>query len=198
MDDAVWLYASWNRVSDKRAVVAKVSNNSLQIEREYYIIRQLYQTADGPMHLGNWYITLLYVHVIELTLECVPSAPFGIYFLVIQRTCSCDLCRRSQWSIIQSHYWRYWHLSTTSNTMHRYYGIHSSTQYYPWSTQYGCILLEQWYGCAIMELCRQWNKWQQRILWKISYEWRMEKVPKQPSYHGESYHVYQPWTNWPY
>ncbi|KAI7873653.1 hypothetical protein K492DRAFT_223486 [Lichtheimia hyalospora FSU 10163] len=39
------------RVSDKRAVVAKVSNNSLQIEREYYIIRQLYQTADGPMYL---------------------------------------------------------------------------------------------------------------------------------------------------
>ncbi|KAJ8651879.1 hypothetical protein O0I10_012548 [Lichtheimia ornata] len=39
------------RVSDKRAVVAKVSNNSLQIEREYYIIRQLYQTADGPSYL---------------------------------------------------------------------------------------------------------------------------------------------------
>ncbi|CDS05990.1 hypothetical protein LRAMOSA08518 [Lichtheimia ramosa] len=39
------------RVSDKRAVVAKVSSNSLQIEREYYIIRQLYQTADGPSYL---------------------------------------------------------------------------------------------------------------------------------------------------
>ncbi|CDS08874.1 hypothetical protein LRAMOSA10235 [Lichtheimia ramosa] len=39
------------RVSDKRAVVAKVSSNSLQIEREYYIIRQLYQTADGPLYL---------------------------------------------------------------------------------------------------------------------------------------------------
>ncbi|KAJ8653301.1 hypothetical protein O0I10_011051 [Lichtheimia ornata] len=39
------------RVSDKRAVVAKVSTNSLQIEREYYIIRQLYQTADGPSYL---------------------------------------------------------------------------------------------------------------------------------------------------
>ncbi|KAJ8653535.1 hypothetical protein O0I10_010774 [Lichtheimia ornata] len=39
------------RVSDKRAVVAKVSTNSLLIEREYYIIRQLYQTADGPSYL---------------------------------------------------------------------------------------------------------------------------------------------------
>ncbi|CDS09583.1 hypothetical protein LRAMOSA10943 [Lichtheimia ramosa] len=39
------------RVSDKRAVVAKVSSNSLQVEREYYIIRQLYQTADGPLYL---------------------------------------------------------------------------------------------------------------------------------------------------
>ncbi|CDS06004.1 hypothetical protein LRAMOSA08532 [Lichtheimia ramosa] len=39
------------RVSDKTAVVAKVSSNSLHIEREYYIIRQLYQTADGPLYL---------------------------------------------------------------------------------------------------------------------------------------------------
>ncbi|CDS05978.1 hypothetical protein LRAMOSA08506 [Lichtheimia ramosa] len=39
------------QVSDRRAVVAKVSSNSLQIEREYYIIRQLYQTADGPLYL---------------------------------------------------------------------------------------------------------------------------------------------------
>lgn len=43
---------SCNRVSDKMAVVAKVSNNTFQLEREYYIIKQLYQTADGPQYLG--------------------------------------------------------------------------------------------------------------------------------------------------
>lgn len=46
------------RVSDKLAVVAKVSSNSFQLEREYYIIKQLYQTADGPQYLGMSFVDL--------------------------------------------------------------------------------------------------------------------------------------------
>ncbi|KAI7876512.1 hypothetical protein K492DRAFT_210310 [Lichtheimia hyalospora FSU 10163] len=49
-----------NRVSDKLAVVAKVSNNNFQLEREYYIIKQLYQTADGPQYLVR---PLEYTHI---------------------------------------------------------------------------------------------------------------------------------------
>lgn len=41
------------RLSDKTAVVAKVSVASLQLEREFYIIKRLYQTHDGSQYLGK-------------------------------------------------------------------------------------------------------------------------------------------------
>ncbi|KAI7875162.1 hypothetical protein K492DRAFT_168413 [Lichtheimia hyalospora FSU 10163] len=40
-----------NRLSDKTAVVAKVSVASLQLEREFYIIKRLYQSNDGSQYL---------------------------------------------------------------------------------------------------------------------------------------------------
>lgn len=42
-----------HRLSDKTAVVAKVSVASLQLEREFYIIKRLYQTNDGSHFLGK-------------------------------------------------------------------------------------------------------------------------------------------------
>lgn len=42
-----------HRLSDKTAVVAKVSVASLQLEREFYIIKRLYQTNDGSHYLGK-------------------------------------------------------------------------------------------------------------------------------------------------
>lgn len=42
-----------HRLSDKTAVVAKVSVASLLLEREFYIIKRLYQTNDGSHYLGK-------------------------------------------------------------------------------------------------------------------------------------------------
>jgi hypothetical protein len=41
------------RISNKKPVVAKVSPNSLRLEREYYIMKRLYQLSDGSSFLGN-------------------------------------------------------------------------------------------------------------------------------------------------
>jgi hypothetical protein len=42
-----------SRISNKKPVVAKVSPNSLRLEREYYIMKRLYQLGDGPSFLGK-------------------------------------------------------------------------------------------------------------------------------------------------
>ncbi|KAI9021513.1 hypothetical protein CLU79DRAFT_703166 [Phycomyces nitens] len=39
------------RISNKKPVVAKVSPNSLRLEREFYIMKRLYQLTDGPSYL---------------------------------------------------------------------------------------------------------------------------------------------------
>ncbi|KAI9245223.1 hypothetical protein BDA99DRAFT_565955 [Phascolomyces articulosus] len=39
------------RIKDKSSVVAKISSNSLLLEREFYIMKKLYQYNDGPSHL---------------------------------------------------------------------------------------------------------------------------------------------------
>ena len=41
------------RISNKSSVVGKVSLSSLQVEREFYIMKKLYQYIDGSSHLGN-------------------------------------------------------------------------------------------------------------------------------------------------
>ena len=41
------------RISNKSSVVGKVSSSSLQLEREFYIMKKLYQYIDGSLHLGN-------------------------------------------------------------------------------------------------------------------------------------------------
>ncbi|KAI9245236.1 hypothetical protein BDA99DRAFT_576957 [Phascolomyces articulosus] len=39
------------RIKDKSSVVAKVSSSSLRLEREFYIMKKLYQYNDGPLYL---------------------------------------------------------------------------------------------------------------------------------------------------
>ncbi|KAI9494151.1 hypothetical protein BDB00DRAFT_819835 [Zychaea mexicana] len=39
------------RISNKSPVVAKVSSSSLRLEREFYIMKKLYQYNDGPSHI---------------------------------------------------------------------------------------------------------------------------------------------------
>ena len=46
-------FFSCYRISNKKPVVAKVSPNSLRLEREYYIMKRLYQLSDGSSFLGN-------------------------------------------------------------------------------------------------------------------------------------------------
>lgn len=41
------------RISNKKPVVAKVSPNSLRLEREYYIMKRLFQLSDGSSFLGK-------------------------------------------------------------------------------------------------------------------------------------------------
>ena len=48
-----WLFTC--RISNKKPVVAKVSPNSLRLEREYYIMKRLYQLSDGSSFLGNYH-----------------------------------------------------------------------------------------------------------------------------------------------
>ncbi|KAI8970664.1 hypothetical protein BDB01DRAFT_855295 [Pilobolus umbonatus] len=48
------------RISNKKPVIAKISSNSLRLEREYYIIRRLYQLNDGPSYIVQ---PLEYVHL---------------------------------------------------------------------------------------------------------------------------------------
>ncbi|KAI8138424.1 hypothetical protein BJV82DRAFT_631487 [Fennellomyces sp. T-0311] len=39
------------RISDKKPVVAKYSTSSFRLEREYYIMKKLYQYEDGPLYI---------------------------------------------------------------------------------------------------------------------------------------------------
>ena len=48
------------RISNKKPVVAKVSPNSLRLEREYYIMKRLYQLSDGSSFLVR---PLEYIHL---------------------------------------------------------------------------------------------------------------------------------------
>lgn len=48
------------RISNKKPVVAKVSPNSLRLEREYYIMKRLYQLGDGSSFLVR---PLEYIHL---------------------------------------------------------------------------------------------------------------------------------------
>ncbi|KAI7900513.1 uncharacterized protein BX663DRAFT_517888 [Cokeromyces recurvatus] len=48
------------RISNKKPVVAKMSPNSLRLEREYYIIKRLYQLSDGSSFLVR---PLEYIHL---------------------------------------------------------------------------------------------------------------------------------------
>ena len=41
------------RISNKKPVIAKVSASSLKLEREYYIMKRLYQLTDGGSFLGK-------------------------------------------------------------------------------------------------------------------------------------------------
>lgn len=41
------------RLSNKSPVVAKVSTNAFQLEREFYVIKKLYQKDEAPSYLGT-------------------------------------------------------------------------------------------------------------------------------------------------
>lgn len=43
------------RLSNKSPVVAKVSTNAFQLEREFYVIKKLYQKDEAPLYLGTLY-----------------------------------------------------------------------------------------------------------------------------------------------
>lgn len=43
------------RLSNKSPVVAKVSTNAFQLEREFYVIKKLYQKDEAPLYLGTNY-----------------------------------------------------------------------------------------------------------------------------------------------
>lgn len=63
----VWIQVGWdalsiitrcltlfkNRISNKTPVMAKVSSSSFQLEREFYVMRKLYNLPDGGSYIGK-------------------------------------------------------------------------------------------------------------------------------------------------
>ncbi|KAI8987483.1 hypothetical protein BDF20DRAFT_850535 [Mycotypha africana] len=115
------------RISNKKPVVAKVSPNSLKLEREYYVMKRLYQIGDGSSYLVR---PLEYIHL-PSGLTVVIYADEGQNFLEYNRRQSDELSTNSSTTVhrIAS--------STTSSSTHadqqqpQYNSIDSFSYYQP-------------------------------------------------------------------